>query len=121
MTRFDIIEAYFCYVVDYHGGAASKEYALTNVFSRLKFRPSINLNADNLTPEGRVCYDYLVATGGSGIRDRRAARQPVLFEGFGLLDPLGPDTDRLHKAFNALTPTERLQWLLDTLPEGDDE
>jgi hypothetical protein len=74
MTRMDIIEAYFCYVMDYHGGAASKEYALTNVFSRLHFRPSINLDCDNLTSEGRVCYDYLVATGGSGIRDRRLGR-----------------------------------------------
>ena len=70
--RFDICEAYYCYMALWPGGGGSKEFALTSVFSRLQFRPrdSVTHNPEALTENGRVIYDMLV-NGQTSIRDRR--------------------------------------------------
>ena len=71
--RFDICEAYYCYMALYHGGQWSKEYALTGVFDRIQFSPrdSITTNPDNLEENGHEIFDNLVETNGANIRDRR--------------------------------------------------
>jgi len=68
--RFDIVEAYWCYMVEWHGGQGSKEYKLTCVFHRLRFHPRPDLCADTLTENGRAIYDALVANPRK-LRDRR--------------------------------------------------
>jgi hypothetical protein len=74
--RFDIVEAFYCYMVDYHGGQSSKEYRLTGVFAKLEFSPRPNLDADTLTENGRAIYDALV-NGSAKLRDRRAGALEV--------------------------------------------
>ena len=39
--RFDILEAYYVYAMDYHGGQWSVEYALHSVFGRLRYKPRL--------------------------------------------------------------------------------
>lgn len=68
--RFDICEAYYCYMVEWHGGQTSKEYALTGTFHRLRFRPRPDLSSDTLEENGRAIYDALVS-GERKLRDRR--------------------------------------------------
>ena len=68
--RFDICEAYWCYMAEYHGGQWSKEYALSGVFHRLGFSPRYNLSSDKLEDNARVIFDALVS-GERELRDRR--------------------------------------------------
>jgi hypothetical protein len=56
--RFDIVEAYYAYLVDYHLGQYSKEYIrLCKI--RKYFKPNFNLHYDSLTKNGRLIYDNL--------------------------------------------------------------
>ena len=70
--RFDICEAYYCYVTLHHNGQWSKEYLLHSVFDRLHFkcRDSVTHDPDKLSDNGRAIFDRLV-TGERTIRDRR--------------------------------------------------
>jgi len=71
--RFDIVEAYYCYAEEWHGGARSAEYALFATFNRLRFRPRPNLSSDTLSENGRAIFDRLVS-GEANLRDRRRPR-----------------------------------------------
>lgn len=69
-NRFDIVEAYWCYMAEYHNGQWSKEYALSSVFHRIRFKPAHGLSSDTLEENGRTIFDALV-TGETMLRDRR--------------------------------------------------
>jgi hypothetical protein len=58
--RFDITEAYYCYLSAYHSGQNSKEYAR---LSRMLtwFKPRHNLRVGTLSHEGARIYLRLVA------------------------------------------------------------
>lgn len=68
--RFAIVEGYYLYMCDYHGGQGSKEYRLTGVFHKLRFRPSPMLDSDHCDEETKEVYDRLVS-GEAKLRDRR--------------------------------------------------
>lgn len=69
-NRFDIFEAYWCYMAEWHSGGGSIEYALSNVFARRRFWPRGDLTSDTLEPNGRMILDRLVS-GERKLRDRR--------------------------------------------------
>ena len=70
--RFDICEAYYCYMMLHHGGQWSKEYALSGTFHRLGFKLSpLFRDETSLSENGRVIYDGLVS-GDTELRDRRS-------------------------------------------------
>ena len=70
-NRFDIVmEAYYCYMAEYHNGQWSKEYALSGVFDRLRFKPCPNLSSDTLGENGKGILSALVS-GETTLRDRR--------------------------------------------------
>ena len=60
-NRFDICEAYYIYCRDYHSGQWSKEYAVLGTLSNMRFKPGIDLEAADLTENGRLIYDNLVS------------------------------------------------------------
>lgn len=71
--RYDTCEAFYAYMVDYHGGQSSKEYRLTGVFAKLRFKPGAAVREQGrlgLTDNGRAIYDAL-ALGTHTLRDRR--------------------------------------------------
>ncbi len=70
--RFDICEAYYLYMMNYHGGQWSKEDRLTGVFAAIQFRPSPMLGCEDfpLSENAQMIYDSLVS-GETEIRDRR--------------------------------------------------
>lgn len=69
--RFDICEAWWLYMADWHEGQGSSTYALSGTFARFGFRPPMLLRSrDDLTENGQAIYDRLVS-GEARIRDRR--------------------------------------------------
>jgi len=68
--RFDIAEAYWCYMAEYHSGGGSKEYALSGTFARMRFRPRPNLSSETLEENGAEILAELVAHP-EKLRDRR--------------------------------------------------
>jgi len=59
-SRFDIVEAYYCFFMDYHGGQDSPEYARMCRMERYA-HPRPNLSYDTLSEEAREIYDGLAA------------------------------------------------------------
>ena len=59
--RFDICEAYYIYCRDYHNGQWSKEYAVLGTLSNMRFEHGTDLEAADLTENGRLIYDNLVS------------------------------------------------------------
>lgn len=61
--RFDIVEAYFVYFMEYHEGQFSEKYArLSKMYSY--FKPAVNLSdRSNLSENGQYIYDNLVNGG----------------------------------------------------------
>ena len=57
--RYDICEAYYLYLSEYHSGQWSKDYKRLSKMNKY-FKPSINLCYENLTDLGRAVYDNLV-------------------------------------------------------------
>ena len=60
MNRFSIVEAYYCFFMDYHGGQDSREYARMSRMSRY-FKPRPNLSYATLDEESKDIYDRLAA------------------------------------------------------------
>lgn len=58
--RFDICEARYLYVADYHGGQGSELYKVFGRLNNLGFKPSPLLSYDNLSENGKDIYDNLV-------------------------------------------------------------
>ena len=56
--RFDVVEAYWLWLCDYHEGQASERYARLCRMNRY-FRPRPNLNYETLSENGRAIYDGL--------------------------------------------------------------
>lgn len=55
--RFDICEAWYCWLSDNHGGMGSREYAR---LSRLRyFKPSPMLCTERLSENAREIYDQI--------------------------------------------------------------
>lgn len=57
--RFDIVEAYYIFFVNYHTGLNSIEYARLSKM-RKYFRPAINLSVDSLSENSLDIYNNLV-------------------------------------------------------------
>ena len=68
--RFDICDAYYWFMANYHNGQWSKEYALSGTFHRLGFRPSPLAKGPD-SENAQDIYNTLVETKGANIRDRR--------------------------------------------------
>jgi hypothetical protein len=68
--RFDIAEAYWVYMAEWHGGGGSIEYALSTTFARMRFRPRHDLSSDTLEENGQDILQNLVS-GARELRDRR--------------------------------------------------
>jgi hypothetical protein len=60
MNRFAIVEAYYCFFMDYHGGQDSREYERMSKMGRY-FHPRPNLSYDTLEEDAREIYDRLAA------------------------------------------------------------
>lgn len=56
--RFDIVEAYYLYFVDYHGGQWSREYARLSRMTRY-FKPRQSLSYDTLSENAQEIYNSL--------------------------------------------------------------
>ena len=59
--RFDILEAYYLFGADYHGGQFTKEYAYTGRVLNVGFKPGCMLRYESLSDNGKAIYDNLVA------------------------------------------------------------
>jgi hypothetical protein len=63
--RFDICEAWWVFLAEYHSGIDGYGFAPYNRFSQLAhvdFRPALTLDGrDDLTENGQAIYDALVA------------------------------------------------------------
>jgi hypothetical protein len=57
--RFDIVEAYWCYFVEWHGGQNSREYIRLSKMDRY-FKPRPNLSSETLEENAREIYDMIV-------------------------------------------------------------
>lgn len=71
--RFDIVEAYYVYMTLWHGGQSSREYRLTGVFRKIRFRPSPFIGIGKgygLSENGRAILAGM-------LRKRRAGIDPV--------------------------------------------
>lgn len=67
--RFDICEAWDCFSALYHGGQGSRLYSKRfQLAVRIGFnaRPSLDLNPENLTENGKAIYDNLVSRFNAG-------------------------------------------------------
>jgi hypothetical protein len=62
-NRFDIVEAWYCYLSEYHGGQFSREYRRLCKMLRY-FQPAHNLSSDTLSDDARAIYDGIVADRG---------------------------------------------------------
>jgi len=61
--RFDIVEAYFIYLMEYHEGQWSNKYArLSKMYSYFKPSPMLN-DRESLSENSRAIYDNLVNGG----------------------------------------------------------
>jgi hypothetical protein len=80
--RFAVLEAFYLFMVNYHNGQGSPEYALSGTFHRVAMRygyrvrhsisqVSLRKAEKNLSPNGFLLYRWLVKTHGVYIRDRR--------------------------------------------------
>lgn len=63
--RFDICEAYFCFLVDWNRGGLTrrceaKGRGIAQQLHRMQFRPGLALGTDSLGEEAREVYDALV-------------------------------------------------------------
>lgn len=58
--RFDIVEAYYLYARDYHGGQNSQEYQWLSRIKALDFIPARNLRYESLTLNGKAIYNNLL-------------------------------------------------------------
>ena len=58
--RFDIIEAYFLFLCDYHEGQGSDKYSRLSRMTEY-YTPSPLLCYDNMTENAQMIYDDLVA------------------------------------------------------------
>jgi len=58
--RFDIVEAWYLALSQWHGGQSSEEYRRLSAMSRY-FRPSPFLSVDSLTDNGREIYEAACA------------------------------------------------------------
>jgi hypothetical protein len=72
-SRFDVAEAYYRFMSEYHGGQGSKEYAMSGTFRRLGFDPK-GAWVEHMSENAMAIYDELVRTKGKHIRDRRMHR-----------------------------------------------
>lgn len=60
MNRFDIVEAWYCFLCDYHEGQWSEKYRrLSKMLTYFTPRQSIGYNT--LSDDGKVIYANLVA------------------------------------------------------------
>jgi hypothetical protein len=59
-NRFDIVEAYYLFLSEYHEGQASRRYARLCKMQRY-FKPAWNFNWDSLSDNGKEIYYNLVA------------------------------------------------------------
>lgn len=60
--RFDIVEAHFCFCMDYHGGMGDALYhRMTRIREDMQFRAGPMLCYERLTENGQAIYDNLVA------------------------------------------------------------
>ena len=58
--RFDIVQAYYTFYVNYHGGQASKDYARLCRIQKY-FRPSPSFSGvDSLSDNGLMIYQNLI-------------------------------------------------------------
>ena len=57
--RFDVCEAYYLFFTNYHQGQGSDFYQRLSAMLDY-FKPSICLNYDSLSENGKVIYDNLV-------------------------------------------------------------
>jgi len=58
--RFDIVESYYCFLVDYHEGQYSDRYKrLCHILTYFKPSPSFN-GYEDLTDNGKAIYNKLV-------------------------------------------------------------
>jgi hypothetical protein len=58
--RHDIVEAHYCYCMDYHGGQGCPLYAKLCRIGRY-YRPRPNLSYDTLGDNAREIYDNLAS------------------------------------------------------------
>ncbi len=58
--RFDIVEAYYLFLGDYHEGQFSEKYERLCRMSKY-FKPAPGLHYDSLSENGQAWYDGLVA------------------------------------------------------------
>lgn len=57
--RFDIVEAHWCYCVEWHSGMWSPEYRRLSGIGRY-FKPRPNLSSDTLEENAKEIYEALV-------------------------------------------------------------
>ena len=57
--RFDILEAYYCFFVDYHEGQNSKKYARLCKIKKY-FKPSANIGIVYMSENALAIYENLV-------------------------------------------------------------
>lgn len=59
-NRFDIVEAYYLFFCDYHGGMYSPEYRRLSEITTY-FKPKPNLSYETLEENAKCIYDNLVS------------------------------------------------------------
>lgn len=62
-NRFDVVEAWYLYCVEYHNGMGSPEYKALSRISRISFSPRDSLSYETLTYNGKAIFDKLVEEG----------------------------------------------------------
>ena len=58
--RFDICEAWFLYLAEWHGGQGSPEYHAMATFHRIRFGPATGLDRRSLSENGRDILASLI-------------------------------------------------------------